>query len=67
MDDIANVNPDSNFDLSSSRSIGVAFYEGSLNFDRALGRFQCTLEFHEKGVADGFYLSAVKPRKDFAQ
>jgi hypothetical protein len=65
MDDIANVNPDSNFNLPFSRSISVAFCEGSLNFDGALGRFQCTVEFHHESVANRFYLGAVEPRKDF--
>ena len=63
MDDIANVNPDSNFNLPLSRSISVAFCDGSLNFNAALGRFRCACELDEEGVANRFCLSAVKPGK----
>ena len=67
MDYVADVNADSNLDLAVCGSIGIAMGQCSLDFNRALGCFQCTPEFDQEGVANGFYFRAVKPRKDFAK
>jgi hypothetical protein len=64
---VANVNTDSHLDLAVRRRIGIPMGELSLDFNRALRRFQCTREFDQEGVTDGFYFSAVKPRKDLPE
>jgi hypothetical protein len=45
----------------------VSFGQASLDFDRALGRFQRAAEFDQESVADSLDLRAVKPRENFAQ
>src|SRR5207237_8083983 len=62
---IANVNTNLKLDASIRRDIGVAFGQRSLDFNRALRCFQRTPEFNQERVTNGFYFSAVKPRKDF--
>ena len=51
--------------LSVGGSIGIALGQRSLDFNRALRCFQRTPEFDQERVTNGFYFSAVKPRKDF--
>src|SRR6266481_2498520 len=62
---VANVNADFKLDASIRRDIGVAFGQRALDFNCALRCFQCTPELDQERVTNGFYFSAVKPRKDF--
>ena len=62
---VANVNTNLKLDASIRRDVGVAFGQCALDFNGALRCFQRTPEFDQEGVTDGFYFSAVKPRKDF--
>src|SRR5438477_4291038 len=43
----------------------VAVGKRALDFDGALGRCQGAVELDQERVTNGFYFSAVKPRKDF--
>ncbi len=65
MHHIADMNADSHLDLAVRRRIGIALGQRSLDFNRALRRFQRAPKFDQERVANGFYFSAVKPRKDF--
>ena len=66
MDHVADVNADLEFHPTIERDVMVALGQGSLDFDRALRRFQRTAEFYKESVTDGFDFGAVKARKDLA-
>ena len=63
MHDVADVNPDFEFDPPVGSDVTVALGQDALDFDGALGRFQGAAEFHEKGVANRFDFHAVKRGK----
>src|SRR6266403_2595769 len=65
MDHVANVNADSDLDLTFRGSVGIAFGQSALNCHGALSRFQCALELDQESVPDRFDLDAVELRKDF--
>ena len=67
MHDVANMNPNLQFDPAIRCDVMVSLGQGTLNFDGALRRFQRTPELDQKRVPDGFDFGAVKPRKNFAQ
>ncbi len=64
---VADMNADLNFDPAIGRDVSVAFSQCALNFNGTLRSFQCAVEFHEKGVADGLDLGAIESRKYFAE
>jgi hypothetical protein len=64
---VTDVNSDPHLDASISRYVVVTFGECALDFDGALGRFEGTVEFDQKCVADSFDFSAVKAREQRAE
>ena len=67
MHHVTNVNADLQFDPPIGGHVAIAFGQGALDLDGALGRFQRAVELDQEGVADGFDFGAVEARKDFAQ
>lgn len=59
------LNTNLHLNLTVCRSIRIAVRQHALDLDRALGCFQCAVEFNEEGVANRFDLGSVEGGERF--